>query len=230
MKNKHLTTILACVTMAGSSQAALTQLFVTNTNGDIAGVTESGGIATGGDTSHTYSFTSVVADGVTFDLSFDMTATGGYLRGNNSTMGIHSSAVAETSNGNGRNQVGIGEVLAFDNITISNVSGGTIQFEGIQRLLYNVADENGDAGTVTAVGDNTKVLSWSQLSDYFDVATEFTNDGGLGIISEISVTATGDDFRFGGLEMTFTGTAIPEPSSSALLGLGGLALILRRRK
>ena len=33
------------------------------------------------------------------------------------------------------------------------------------------------------------------------------------------------DFRF-----SVAGTAVPEPSSAALLGLGGLALILRRRK
>ena len=31
-------------------------------------------------------------------------------------------------------------------------------------------------------------------------------------------------------ELRFTGTVVPEPSSAALLGLGGLALILRRRK
>ena len=31
-------------------------------------------------------------------------------------------------------------------------------------------------------------------------------------------------------EVNFTGVAVPEPSSAALLGLGGLALILRRRK
>ncbi len=31
-------------------------------------------------------------------------------------------------------------------------------------------------------------------------------------------------------QITFAETAVPEPSSTALLGLGGLALILRRRK
>ena len=33
-----------------------------------------------------------------------------------------------------------------------------------------------------------------------------------------------------GLQLSFDYTPVPEPSSTALLGLGGLALILRRRK
>jgi hypothetical protein len=31
-------------------------------------------------------------------------------------------------------------------------------------------------------------------------------------------------------EIQFDGTAVPEPTTTALLGLGGLALIMRRRK
>jgi hypothetical protein len=45
------------------------------------------------------------------------------------------------------------------------------------------------------------------------------------------VMASDDDNRGYKLDnVLFTGTAVPEPSSAALLGLGGLALILRRRK
>lgn len=36
--------------------------------------------------------------------------------------------------------------------------------------------------------------------------------------------------KWGLTELSIEGTAVPEPSSAALLGLGGLALILRRRK
>ena len=43
--------------------------------------------------------------------------------------------------------------------------------------------------------------------------------------------STGDDFVFREIDVFGTATvAVPEPSTTALLGLGGLALILRRRK
>jgi hypothetical protein len=40
---------------------------------------------------------------------------------------------------------------------------------------------------------------------------------------------SGDHGMWNGFQLVETG-AIPEPSSTALLGLGGLALILRRRR
>ena len=42
--------------------------------------------------------------------------------------------------------------------------------------------------------------------------------------------ATGANDRVGLGEVRFDGTLVPEPSSFALLGLGGLALLLRRRR
>jgi hypothetical protein len=42
--------------------------------------------------------------------------------------------------------------------------------------------------------------------------------------------SAGDDFVFREMDVFGSATVIPEPSSAALLGLGGLALMLRRRK
>lgn len=234
MKTSKLSALLGLIISTGCGHAALVAELITNNSG-ISAVTVSSNIATGGDTTHTYTY-GLVADGVSFDVSFDMEATGGFLRGNSSTIGIHSSTVAEASNGAGRNQVNSGEVLLFDNITISNEVGGTVAFDGILRLHYNVADESADSGTVTI---GATILSWNRLNgdapyedadEVYDVLGAYTNAGGTGDIDSFSVTATGDDFRFGGIEMAFTGTAVPEPSSTALLGLGGLALMLRRRR
>ena len=49
------------------------------------------------------------------------------------------------------------------------------------------------------------------------------------VTDNYSGTSAGGD-RVGLAEIAFQGTVVPEPSSTALLGLGGLALILRRRK
>ncbi|QQL46089.1 PEP-CTERM sorting domain-containing protein [Sulfuriroseicoccus oceanibius] len=77
------------------------------------------------------------------------------------------------------------------------------------------------------------------------VANSVTNDGNLGGLSNAHATTvvtgvTGDlsittPVRNGSTRSSIAGftveyTAVPEPSSAALLGLGGLALILRRRK
>ncbi|MGJ8655438.1 MAG: PEP-CTERM sorting domain-containing protein [Akkermansiaceae bacterium] len=52
------------------------------------------------------------------------------------------------------------------------------------------------------------------------------------ILFNTASTQTPDSSTDGsrGLRFSVLGTAVPEPSSTALLGLGGLALILRRRK
>ncbi len=76
-------------------------------------------------------------------------------------------------------------------------------------------------------------------------ATEVVGNGGdpLAITQTFSMTASGvTNIRFnvssnhstenytGISDVGFDTVAVPEPSSTALLGLGGLALILRRRK
>jgi len=55
---------------------------------------------------------------------------------------------------------------------------------------------------------------------------EFTEQGGQIFVNGVDYNTDNSILSFSGT----TATAVPEPSSSALLGLGGLALILRRRK
>ena len=72
----------------------------------------------------------------------------------------------------------------------------------------------------------------SDVSIAFDVRQDSNFDGYLLNTNVGASFAAADNGQSTSRDMnlTLTGTAVPEPSSMALLGLGGLALILRRRK
>jgi hypothetical protein len=57
-----------------------------------------------------------------------------------------------------------------------------------------------------------------------------STQSGVDAIQFSIIVNHGDTTRLGISEIRFGGTAVPEPSSTALLGLGGLAFILRRRR
>ncbi|MEJ6700837.1 MAG: PEP-CTERM sorting domain-containing protein, partial [Akkermansiaceae bacterium] len=73
-------------------------------------------------------------------------------------------------------------------------------------------------------GDSTEVTnSFANFSN-----TIAGTGSSLAIRVEFSLNSGDEDFAID--DLVVEGTVVPEPSSSALLGLGGLALILRRRK
>ncbi len=71
----------------------------------------------------------------------------------------------------------------------------------------------------TRIGGATQSTTWEALWD----ANMLQFDGG-------NSGSFSDHFTTSGTGADYTLTSVPEPSSAALLGLGGLALILRRRK
>lgn len=132
--------------------------------------------------------------------------------------------------------------------------GGTVIFEIIFDGTYNVTDfynwsydfggaQNNNIKDFTlefGVGDFASSLGTVTVARPTPgaapatVATVFTADRVRMTVTDnhfgdLSGGADGGD-RVGAVEFRFTGTAVPEPSSTALLGLGGLALIMRRRK
>ncbi|MBK1854737.1 PEP-CTERM sorting domain-containing protein [Verrucomicrobiaceae bacterium 5K15] len=99
-----------------------------------------------------------------------------------------------------------------DGTTASNLSNGQVVVDGAQQTFELTVDANGNFsyslnGAVASTGTTTLDLS----DEYkFAIFSQGTNGGS--IISDVTLET------------------VPEPSSAALLGLGGLALILRRRR
>ena len=143
------------------------------------------------------------------------------------------------SNANGTNiyTVTIGSTLEFrvtnggtDAITLENIffaalPGGS----GVAEMTVSYA-----SGDLTASGGGSGVVTLTTTSNKgydFDLTT-ILSDNVLGANESAVFTlfnAAGSD-RFRVDDVGMSGSIVPEPSSTALLGLGGLALLLRRRR
>lgn len=97
-------------------------------------------------------------------------------------------------------------------------------------LFYSARGNNGSVAT--NIGVTTGTGTGASISD------SLNNDSEVGLFSatttasgELTLTYTvgGNSNQVGALNFMSI-TAVPEPSSTALLGLSGLALILRRRR
>jgi hypothetical protein len=113
-----------------------------------------------------------------------------------------------------------GDKLAAGDYTINFLSNFTITIEAFAW----------DGATATSLGTATDTTqsSWSAASHQFSVA------GGSALIGQdlqlVFKSPPVNGYRgFDTITADFT-AAVPEPTTTALLGLGGLALILRRRK
>ncbi len=89
----------------------------------------------------------------------------------------------------------------------------------------------GETYVISSYGfGGTENRSYINNPDSVSVATEITHVGSrYGAAAAMPATEDGASIKYAGPTFTYTVT-VPEPSSAALLGLGGLALILRRRK
>jgi len=89
--------------------------------------------------------------------------------------------------------------------------------------------ENTNAGTrtITAYDSDDNVLETLSQASGSQLADQFL---GLSTDTGISYVIINGDQEFDHFQYGFAAAPVPEPSSTALLGLGGLALILRRRR
>jgi hypothetical protein len=128
-------------------------------------------------------------------------------------------------------EVTTGGTISLDHLDIWATSAATVEARS-RDLVFSFYTST-DA-TTGLLGTSS---SWSGVSDTpeaygrFDVSTVIASAATRATIQSIRIDHTaGSTEALALLEVRGAGTAIPEPSSAALLGLGGLALLRRRRK
>lgn len=113
-----------------------------------------------------------------------------------------------------------GEDVTYENLSSFFGSNGGFFTPSLSYMIG--AASSVDAGT----GSEPALQTFAQQTfDFADFTTDETVTWTL-----LFTKGTGGNDRLRIDDLTLNGSVVPEPSSTALLGLGSLALILRRRK
>ena len=167
-----------------------------------------------------------------------------YTGNSDSTIDLNGIANSPSDAGNNTTKTAFqrssNRLLTLDNPLALDAGGYTSFTVGLD-YYYNYSTTNGIRLEYSALGDFTDsqtVMTWASNA----VPTNQWQYGASVVLNEGTYTFTDTAkirFRSGGSansrhgyldNISITAGAVPEPSSTALLGLGGLALILRRRK
>ena len=117
-----------------------------------------------------------------------------------------------------------GEGISFGTIEVTGTLSGSDQLQ-VNSAVYDTVTFRRWQGdeVVTVAGDATTAFDYDGNS----ATVALSNDTNFSLTHASGGSWQVDDFAF---TVEVDALAIPEPSSTALLGLGGLTLILRRRK
>lgn len=119
-------------------------------------------------------------------------------------------------------------------ITLSGISSDfTGAVGGYTVVVYFESDNNAREASITLGATTINGRDASTFSGTYNEATGVGVDSNYAVFSGLTANSVNIDIDSTPGRMGITGIALyatPEPSSTALLGLGGLALILRRRK
>jgi hypothetical protein len=173
------------------------------------------GITLTGGTNAADNFRFVVGDyGTTADQLWD----GGWNYITDSDMYQARTGVSGNVQSNGGNAVAL---------SATQVSSGTFLGDSTAAYTYTFSVTRDSASTVDLVGS---LVGGNGLLDQTytveDRTTTLFDYNGVGLL----FGSSGDLEQASLSNASYSVTAIPEPSSAALLGLGGLALIIRRRR
>ncbi|WP_236696134.1 PEP-CTERM sorting domain-containing protein [Rhodopirellula islandica] len=175
----------------------------------------------------TYSRTLFGSDGVSFDATITVTGNGSYVQNSSNGLGVNGTTLSD------------GEALTFA-MSISDEVGGTAIFDGFTLLDFNFfTDTRVDADSSTyeeanftpgglVVPDQTGFGA----SDVLDL-TQLDPGSPLPSFTLTAITdSTTRSFQLDDITAQFTTTAsaVPEPSSFALLAIGSTFITLVRRR
>ncbi|MGB0993499.1 MAG: PEP-CTERM sorting domain-containing protein [Akkermansiaceae bacterium] len=117
-------------------------------------------------------------------------------------------------------------VAAFDIGPLTRTYGVSMNDGGPTQIFWTADTAGADSDT-----NNDGVIGWIETTATTSgTAVSDANYAIYGTFTGDTLTISGDAVSGRGTLNGFQIIAVPEPSSTALLGLGGLALILRRRK
>ncbi|MFC4992504.1 PEP-CTERM sorting domain-containing protein [Rubritalea tangerina] len=134
----------------------------------------------------------------------------------------------------------------YDSVTFNTADGSITAFGNLVGISTNTQNIGANATDLSAVQWNFSNTAVAANTEYYFITSTSTN-AGQDIVSSGYELVTGNPYADGrsfasnnffntsaawdlNFSASFDTEAIPEPSSTALLGLAGLALIMRRRK
>ena len=225
LKTARLLGAAAAISVAGSTFAAPINY------GDFSGSTVNYLDVTEDDTDPSYGVPSIAGD----KLFFADLATNNFIAGVSDTvvgtitMNVASNDGSDLANiwieeGGDYQYSGLGGAQGLLTASLS-----VLVFDADTNALLTSGTADYSTGVLTAPADNTPVGFWD-LSLHIDLSGLATDE--VFVVVNNNLSAIGSDPSTGFIQKKYfdiTTTTVPEPGSIALLGLGGLLLVRRRR-
>lgn len=157
----------------------------------------------------------------------------GSSAGQNAVLGVNTAGDIRTLGIDTGHILAVGDVFTL-NFDWLDASPGWENETITAQLFYTVDNTISGARTeitsFTTVGEASDV-TWESSGVFTSGAAAAEGDGARTVFLDFIPNADGNSFaRIDDVNLSVEPLVVPEPSSTALLGLGGLALILRRRK